>query len=119
MAEARNFKAILEEPINDKTGKVDVSLLRDELKIACEISVTNTTEYEVQNIQKCLKANFLLVFMISNDSKHLNEIRELAVTTIASTLHGRIFFVSKDEFVNQLDLLLAQEIQPTETRAKG
>lgn len=119
VAEARNFKAILEEPINDKTGKVDVSLLRDELKIACEISVTNTVEYEVQNIQKCLKANFLLVFMISNDSKHLNEIRKLAVTTIDSSLHSRIYFVSKDEFVNQLDLLLAQEIQPTETRAKG
>lgn len=119
VAEARNFKAVFEEPINDKTGKVDVSLLRDELKIACEISVTNTVDYEVQNILKCLKANFLLVFMISNDSKHLYAIRELAIATIDSSLHNRIFFVSKDEFVNQLDSILAQKSQPTETRAKG
>lgn len=119
VAEARNFKAVLEEPINNGTGKVDVSLNRDDLKIACEISVTNTIEYEVQNIQKCITADYLLVFMISNDPKHLNEIRSLAIQEIEPTFHNRIYFVSKDEFVNQLDLLLAQKSQPEETRANG
>lgn len=119
VAEARNFKAVLEEPINNYAGKVDVSLLRDDLKIACEISVTNTIEYEVQNIQKCLTSDYLLVFMISNDPKHLNDIRTLAVKEIDQTFHNRMYFVSKDEFVNQLDLLLTQRSQPTETRAKG
>ncbi len=119
VAEARNFKAVLEEPINSGTGKVDVSLHRDDLKIACEISVTNTIEYEVQNIQKCLTAGYSLVFMISNDLKHLNDIRTLAVQEIEPTFHHRIYFVSKNEFVNQLDLFLAQMTQPTETRAKG
>jgi hypothetical protein len=89
------------------------------LRIACEISVTNIPEYEVQNIQKCLRSGFPIVFMISNDTKHLDAIRKLAVTTIEPSLHNRVYFVSKDEFVNQLDLLLAQKSQPTETRAKG
>ncbi len=119
VAEARNFKAIFEEPINDNRGKVDVSLLRDGLRIACEISVTNTVEYEVQNIQKCLRADYQLVFMITNDPKHLDAIRKLAVTAIEPSLHNRVYFVSKDDFVNQLDLLLAHKSQPTETRAKG
>ncbi|MFZ1256602.1 MAG: hypothetical protein WAR77_09615, partial [Saprospiraceae bacterium] len=119
VAEGRNFKAVLEEQINSGTGKVDVSLHRDDLKIACEISVTNTTEYEVQNIQKCLTVDYFLVFMISNDAKHLNDIRSLAVCEIDQSFHNRIYFVSKDEFVNQLDLLLAQKSQLTETRAKG
>ncbi|MEZ4927917.1 MAG: type IV secretion system DNA-binding domain-containing protein [Saprospiraceae bacterium] len=119
MAEARNFKAVLEEPVNDYTGKVDVSLLRDDLKIACEISVTNTPEYEVQNIQKCFTAGFSLVFMISNDQVHLNAIRTLAVSEIADSFHNRLFFVSKDDFVSQLDLLLVHQTQPTEVRAKG
>jgi hypothetical protein len=119
VAESRNFKAVFEEPINDKTGKIDVSLIRDELKIACEISVTNTPEYEVRNIQKCLKADYLIVFMISNDPKHLDAIRKLAVNTIAPSLHNRIYFLSKDEFVNQLDLLIAYKAQPIETRSKG
>jgi len=119
VAEARNFKAIFEEQVNNSTGKVDVGLLRDDLRIACEISVKNTAEYEVQNIQKCLKADYLIVFMISNDVKHLDAIRKLTVTTIDPSLHNRVFFVSKNDFVNQLDLLLVQQIQTTETRAKG
>lgn len=119
VAEARNFKAVMEEPVNDYAGKVDVSLLRDDLKIACEISVTNTAEYEVQNIRKCFTAGYSLVFMISNDQVHLNAIRTLAVSEIADSFHNRLFFVSKDDFVTQLDLLLVQRSQPTEIRAKG
>lgn len=119
IAEARNFKAIFEEPINDNTGKVDVSLLRNDLRIACEISVTNTPEYEVQNLQKCLRGGFPIVFMISNDIKHLHAIQNFAISSIDPSLHNRIYFVSKDEFVIQLDLFLAQYIQPTETRARG
>lgn len=119
VAEARNFKAVLEEPVNDYAGKVDVSLLRNDLKIACEVSVTNTAEYEVQNIQKCLSAGYALVFMISNDPKHLSSIRELAVQLVDQSLHPRLFFISKDDFVFRLDLLLAQIAQPSEVRAKG
>jgi len=119
VAEARNFKAVMEEPVNDHAGKVDVSLLRDDLKIACEISVTNRVEYEVQNIQKCFTAGYTLVFMISNDLAHLNGIRTLAVSEISQVFHNRLYFVSKDDFVNQLDLLLARQSQPTEIRAKG
>lgn len=119
IAEARNFKAIIEEPVNDGTGSVDVGLHRDELKIACEISVTNSAEYEVQNIQKCFTAGYLLVFMISNDPKHLSTIRESAVLAIDPSFHNRLFFVSKDDFVNQLDLILARTSQPEDVRAKG
>jgi hypothetical protein len=57
--------------------------------------------------------------MILNDSKHLNAIHELAATIINASLHNREYFASKDEFVNQLDLFLAQETQPTEIRVKG
>ena len=119
IAEARNFKAVMEEPVNDYAGKVDVSLLREDLKIACEISVTNTAEYEVKNIQKCFAADYALVFMLSNDPKHLSDIRALAVREIDEVFHGRLYFVSKDDFVNQLDLILTQKSQPTEIRAKG
>jgi hypothetical protein len=119
IAEERNFKAVLEEPVNDNTGKVDVSLLRDDVRIACEVSVTNTPDYEVQNIQKCLSAEYLLVFMISNDPKHLDTIRRLAVKAIDKSFHSRLYFVSKEDFVKQLDLLLAQQSKPKEVRAKG
>lgn len=119
VAEARNFKAVLEEPVNDNTGKVDVSLVRDSLRIACEISVTNTPEYEVQNISKCLKAGFDLVFMVSGDERHLNEIRALAAKEIPTEHHGKVFFTSKEGFVRELDTFLSLKTGPVETRTKG
>lgn len=119
IGEARNFRSIIEESVHGGGGKVDVSLLRDDLRIACEISVTNTVEYEVQNIEKCLSAGYTLVYMISNNPSHLAAIRSLAVSVIDATFHARVYFVSKDEFVEHLDLFLAQQTQVTEIRAKG
>jgi hypothetical protein len=40
MAEARGFKAVIEQPTRDGNGRVDVLLQRNEKMIACEISVT-------------------------------------------------------------------------------
>ncbi|MDX1479638.1 MAG: hypothetical protein R3301_18125, partial [Saprospiraceae bacterium] len=54
VGEERNFKAIIEAPVNDGAGKIDVALHHDHIRIACEVSVTNTPEYELHNIQKCL-----------------------------------------------------------------
>jgi type IV secretory system conjugative DNA transfer VirD4/TraG family protein len=119
MAEERNFKAVIEEPVNDNTGSVDVGLHRDGLKIACEISVTNTAKYEIQNIQKCLAAGYSLIFMISNDPKHLSDIRKMTVSEVDHSKHKQLYFVSQDDFVNQLDKLLAQKPPSTEIRAKG
>ncbi len=48
IAEQRGFKATLEENVSN--GKVVVGLVKDNLKIAIEISVTNSVNYEVQNI---------------------------------------------------------------------
>jgi hypothetical protein len=119
VAEARNFKAVLEEPINNGKGKIDVALFRGELMIACEISVTNTVEYELQNIQKCFNEGYSLVFMISNALKHLSDIRTQAANLIKPEFHGRLYFVTKEEFVNQLDTLLQQKTEQNETRTKG
>lgn len=94
-------------------------MIRNDIKIACEISITNTPEYEVQNIQKCLRSGYPIVFMISNDQKHLNKIHNLAHSLIEPSLHNRLYFVSKGDFVNQLDLLLTQFAQSDETRARG
>lgn len=119
IAEARGFKAILEESVLGGDGMVDVGLIRDHLRIACEISVTNTPEYEVQNIQKCFVEGYQMVFMISNAEKHLAAIRGKAIETIDRDLHERLFFSTQDEFVNQLDLILSRLANPIETRTRG
>lgn len=98
---------------------MDVGLHYDELNIACEISITNTPVYEVKNIQKCFDAGFTFVFMISNNSEHLDEIRKRAIAHIDQSFHNSLFFVSKDEFTNQVDLILLQQTTPLEERVGG
>lgn len=70
MGESYGFGVEIEKVL-DGGGRVDVSLEKDNLKIACEVSVT-TTDYEVTNILKCLAADFdHVVVVVSNQKKLL------------------------------------------------
>jgi hypothetical protein len=104
MAQQRGFKAVLEESTLNG-GKVDVSLLKDDIRIAIEISVTNRVNYEVQNIQKCLEDNYTLVYMISEDEKHLKNIKEQALKTISKKQHPKIHFFASEELYLYLEAL--------------
>ncbi|MCG3165585.1 MAG: hypothetical protein POELPBGB_01353 [Bacteroidia bacterium] len=85
MAEGYGFKAVIEEPTPDGKGRVDVGLSKDNLKIACEITVTNTKEYEMENIKKCLNAGYTKVFVCSTNTGHLGRIKTLCETHFSKT----------------------------------
>ncbi|OGJ10945.1 hypothetical protein A2467_02300 [Candidatus Nomurabacteria bacterium RIFOXYC2_FULL_36_8] len=99
IAEERGFKATIEETINN--GRVDVSLVKDDLKIACEIAVSNSVEYEVKNIQKCLNVGYTYVCVISKDERHLVNIRKKAFSDIEN--QNCIHFFSPNQITEFLD----------------
>lgn len=69
IAESYGFRAEIEKPVLDGAGRVDVSLEKEGLRIACEVCVT-TTDYEVTNVLKCLSAGYDFVsVLISNHKK--------------------------------------------------
>ncbi len=105
IAEQREFKASLEEVIEN--GRVDVSLVRGEIKIACEIAVANSVDYEVKNIQKCLNAGYSFVCVISKDENHLNNIREKSQVEIQD--QGKIKFFSLNQIIEFLDSFIQVE----------
>jgi len=72
MANQYGWRADLEYAVAG--GSVDVWLERSGLSVACEISVTTPTDYERQNIEKCLKAGAGEVWVISEDSNKLDEL---------------------------------------------
>lgn len=78
VGEQMGFRAHLEMPVGTGRESVDVGLLRHDMRIACEISVTTTIDHEVGNVRKCLRENFALVAVISADARRLRQI-ELAV----------------------------------------
>ncbi len=98
----RGFKATLEESTQNG-GKIDIALVKDDIRIAIEISVTNRVAYEVQNVQKCLDDNYSLVYMISDDEKHLENIKKQAFKAITKIHHSRIHFFASEELSLYLD----------------
>lgn len=99
IAEQREFKATIEEVIEN--GRVDVSLVRNENKIACEIAVANSVEYEVKNIQKCLNAGYSFVCVVSKDENHLTSIREKSKNEVQD--QNKVKFFSPNQTIEFLD----------------
>jgi hypothetical protein len=105
IAEQRGFKASIEEVVEN--GRIDVSLLKDSIHIACEIAVSNSVEYEVKNINKCLNAGYSLICVISKDEKHLEKIREKATNEIERK--DIIHFFTPNQMTEFLDSLTQKE----------
>ncbi|HEY5591310.1 MAG TPA: type IV secretion system DNA-binding domain-containing protein [Paludibacter sp.] len=105
IAEQRGFKASIEETVEN--GRIDVSLLKDSIKIACEIAVSNSVEYEVKNIKKCLSANYSEICIISKDDKHLGRIKGKVENEIED--RSKIHFLTPDQIPEYLDSLTKKE----------
>ena len=102
IAEQRGFKASIEEIVEN--GRIDVALVKDSIKIACEIAVFNSVEYEFKNICKCLNSKYSLICVVSNDEKHLDDIKGKVVSEIEDK--EGIFFYTPKQMSAFLDSLM-------------
>ena len=74
LANQYGWLADLEYQVAD--GSVDVWMERQGLSIACEITVTTPTDYELRNIEKCIAAGADEIWVISEDKPKLAEIEK-------------------------------------------
>jgi hypothetical protein len=118
MAEDRGFKATIEETTLDGKGRIDVSLERNNFRIACEVAMTTSEKWEVHNINKCLTAGYDLVVECSTNQKTLSKIKAEVLKSISETLHSKILICDTDTLFRFLDEHIAKEAS-TETRVKG
>lgn len=116
MAQDLGFRVVYEEG-TEGGGRIDLVLHDEKVSIACEVSVTNTANYEVANIKKCLDANYTNVFMISPSKKHSEAIESLA-TSQAWWGDGNILFLEPNEFVCVLQLFATPKTS-SETIIRG
>jgi hypothetical protein len=118
LGHGKGYRVTTEKEILSGVGKVDVALEKDNLSIACEISVTTDTEHELGNIQKCLAAGFDHVVLISGSRAALNKAHREAKGVIAEHDLGRVQFLTFEElkqFADQLDATAAS----TEKTVRG
>ncbi|MBI4182574.1 MAG: hypothetical protein HY521_01095 [Proteobacteria bacterium] len=109
MAEERGFRAVVEEPVLDAGGRVDVALSRGDLRVACEVSVTTDAEQERANVEKCLAAGFDQVFLISPNRKRLGTLTREVAGRLPEAQQGRVHVVSPEEFMAGLETLGAPQ----------
>ena len=108
LAEARGWRATIEQPVLGGAGLVDVALERAEARIACEISVTSTGEHEIDNARKCLAAGFAPVILIAADRRGLHRLKEALAQGLQSDEQDKVLALLPDEFVTFLE----EQVQP-------
>ena len=118
MAEARGYKALLEELTPDGKGRVDVHLERNTKRIAVEICNTTEPDWEVHNIQKCAEAGYDLIVACSNEKKTLENIRKKVETILNTAIQSKLVYFEPEALFQYLDQELAKEAS-TEVRTKG
>lgn len=108
IAEKYGFIATVEKQVFGGVGRIDVALENGAIKIACEVAVTNTVEYEVQSVQKCLSSGYNQVIVLSVNEPHLNAIERLAASTIGADHIGKVAFLKPDDFHLYLERLCSE-----------
>jgi hypothetical protein len=103
LAEDKGFKATIEKPVLGGKGSIDVALEKEGRLIACEISVSTTSEQELGNIQKCIAAGFEIVLVISPEKKNLTRIRQQAESSLEKGTIKNIRYLTLEEFLTFLD----------------
>lgn len=102
MGEERNYIATIEKQTSNG-GRIDITLEKDTIKIAFEISITNTPQYEVQNIRKCLADGYLPVIMVSKNKHHLDKIETLAKKELSKKDFTYLLFIQPNQISKVLD----------------
>lgn len=97
-AESKGYRATVEEAVLGGAGSVDVALEREGRRIACEISVTSTPDYEVRNAAKCLAAGFDEIFVIAPEKKAVTKLRDALAAGLSPEERERVRVMGPDEF---------------------
>ena len=103
VAEDYGFRATIEQPVLDGAGSVDVSLVHNDLRIACEISITTSPNHETGNVQKSLQAGYDRFVVLAPDRKKLDKLSKAALAVLADDDMSKVSFLLPEEFVEYLD----------------
>ncbi len=119
-AEARGFRAVIESPTGTGKESVDVALLREDQRIACEISISTTAEQELGNARKCLSLDFQLIALILADDRRRTQLSNAIATSFSPSEQSRLRCFTAEEFIAYLTTLPEAPVsKPGEKTIRG
>ena len=116
-AEKLGFRSTIEKEILEGQGSVDVLLERADQTVACEISLTTTTDHEVGNVAKCLKAGLRNVVVICVEAERLRKIATAVAGSLGESAAALVQYYQPDQFIAHLEALPSPEMK-AEARPK-
>lgn len=114
ISEKHGFKSVIEEATT--SGHVDIGLTRGNLRIACEVSETNSPAYEVKSILKRFDDGYDLVIVTSPSDRHLATIEKLAAEKLPPLVRSKTFFVKLLDLDAFLATIPADQPSPNQIR---
>lgn len=115
LAEEAGYRATIEQPTNDGDGRVDVALVRDGVRSACEVSVTTSADHELDNILKCLASGYDRVILCSPNKKTLSKTKALCSTSLSLEDQQKTLFLGPEELVTLFEEEAARSAGKVET----
>jgi hypothetical protein len=117
LAEERGFRATIEETILDGAGRVDISLVRDKIRVAFQVSVTTTKDWELGGIEKCLASGYTEVVLVGSTERHVKALSKFVEENLDPKDQGRVRYITSDGVIGFLDSLGVPV--PTEKVVRG
>ncbi|MDR3548570.1 MAG: type IV secretion system DNA-binding domain-containing protein [Candidatus Pacebacteria bacterium] len=115
-AEALGFRGIIEKPVLDGQGSVDLWLERADQTIACEISISTTVDHEVGNVRKCLAAGLPQVAIICVSEDRLHKIATAVSGSLGAEAAAKVSYFQPDPFIAHLKTLPPPQEAPVTKR---
>jgi hypothetical protein len=103
LGEERGFLATTEATILDGVGRVDVSLRRDDMRVACQISITTTKDWELGGIEKCFAAGYTEIALICGSDRHLTTLSKFIEANLDEAYRGKVRYVAPEAIPEFLD----------------
>jgi excisionase family DNA binding protein len=95
VAEGFGFKAEQEFPLDNGTA-IDLVLSRDSLSIACEVSVTTSSDWEAGNVSHCLEAGYENVWVVVSDPQKVKSFTAKILPSLPVTDQAKVRVLSLD-----------------------
>ena len=118
IAHQRGYRVSIEEELpNGK--RIDVGLVKNDVRIAIEVSVSNSSNYEAQNVQKCIEHGYQLIYLVSESDIHLKNIKKEVSKILDTKLQERVFYINPNELIEYLDIPIEEETKAPPDRVNG
>jgi hypothetical protein len=99
----------LEETILGGAGRVDVALVRGDIRVAVEVAITSTPQQVAASVSKSLAAGFASVVVLSRDAATLRGVGAKFEQDIGAGDRKKVHLLTPDEFQPFLDGLPGPE----------